>query len=178
MPQAPVDVVVIEMPPPPLREEIIVVQPSPAHVYIRGYWAWREGRHIWVAGHWDLPPRPGCVWVEPRWERRERGYVFVSGNWQSGGVRVQENIQVAPSINVTLNIVAKAPPPPRHEVIIERERPSPGHIWIKGYWVWRKGRHVWMAGHWEHPPHANAVWTEPSWERRDRGYVLIEGFWR
>lgn len=160
------EVVYVGAPPPP-REEVIIAQPSPAHVWIKGYYVWRESRHVWIAGHWELPPRHGYVWVEPRWERRDRGYVFLAGGWHEG-----------PAVHVSLSFVAQPPPPPRHEVIIERNRPSPEHIWIKGYYVWREGRHVWVAGHWERPPHRGAVWIEPRWEHRPEGFFFIEGVWR
>lgn len=171
------EVVVVDAPPPP-REEVIVMRPSPDHFWVRGYWAWRGGRHVWVDGHWELPPHRGAVWVEPRWDHRDRGYVFVSGAWRDGPVIVRENVTVSPSVHVNLNFVAQPPPRPRHEVIVERERPSRDHVWIKGYWVWREGRHVWVNGRWDLPPRHGAVWVEPRWEHRSEGYVFIEGTWR
>ena len=70
--------------PPPLRREIIVesTRPSAKHVWIAGYWGWRNGRHEWIKGRWELPPRVGAVWVAPRWEQRGEGYVFVEGVWR------------------------------------------------------------------------------------------------
>ena len=175
-----VETVVIETaPPPPLREVIIERErPSSDHIWVGGYWIWREGRHVWIAGHWERPPQLGCTWIEPRWEHRDHGYVFVGGSWRNSGVVVKERAVVAPGVDVRLDFVVQAPPPPRREVIIERERPSAEHIWIKGYWRWHEGRHVWVSGHWEHPPHAHAKWVEPRWEHRHEGYVFIEGFWR
>jgi hypothetical protein len=173
----PDEAVVVEAPPPP-REEVVVVRPSPEHVYIHGYWSWREGRHYWVAGHWELPPRRGVVWVEPRWEHRERGYVFVGGSWRDGPVAVHEQVTVSPSVRVGVNFIAQPPPPPRREVVVERGRPSGDHVWIKGYWMWREGRHVWIDGHWERPPHRGAVWVEPRWEHHPEGYIFIAGTWR
>ncbi|HEY4245728.1 MAG TPA: YXWGXW repeat-containing protein [Lacunisphaera sp.] len=78
---------------------------------------------------------------------------------------------------VDLNVYLGAPPPPRHEVIVERDRPSRNHVWVEGYWANRHGRHEWIAGHWELPPHGRTVWVAPRWEKRDRGYVFIEGYW-
>ena len=175
------EAVIVEVPPPPLREEIVVVRPSPGHFWIRGYWAWQGGRHVWLGGHWELPPRPGCVWEEPRWEHRERGYVFVAGRWNNSPVVVKERVGVSAGpvkVNVNLRFVAQPPPPPRHEVVVVRERPSEEHLWIKGYWVWRENRHVWIGGHWERPPHPHAVWVEPRWERHAEGHLFIEGYWR
>lgn len=79
-------------------------------------------------------------------------------------------------VNVDLNI--GAPPPPRHEVIIERNRPSRDHVWVPGYWAWRGGRHEWVEGRWERPPHGRKVWVEPKWEHRGKGYVFVEGYWK
>jgi len=71
-----------------------------------------------------------------------------------------------------------APPAPREEIVVERDRPSPEHVWIKGYWAWRDGHHVWVHGRWERPPHRHAVWIEPRWEHRGHSYVFIDGYWR
>src|SRR5436305_15039148 len=42
----------VNVPPPPLRHEVILVRPGP--------------RHVWVAGHWD-------------WSPRRRAYVWIPG---------------------------------------------------------------------------------------------------
>jgi len=68
--------------PPPMRHEVVVTRPSPQHVWVAGYWAWRGTRHEWVAGRWDLPPHGRHAWVAPRWEHRGNGYVFVEGSWR------------------------------------------------------------------------------------------------
>jgi hypothetical protein len=73
--------VIVRVPPPPLREDVRLAQPSREHVWIKGYWR-HDGRiHIWVTGHWEKPPHPGLAWIEPRWEPREGGYVFIPGSW-------------------------------------------------------------------------------------------------
>src|SRR5258708_39915275 len=53
------EVVVVHDAPPPERVEVITVAPSPEHVWIRGYWAWRGG-WVWMPGHWERPPPPGA----------------------------------------------------------------------------------------------------------------------
>ena len=81
--------------------------------------------------------------------------------------------------DVSINVDIGAPPPPRHEVIVERERPGPDYIWVAGYWDGAPGRYNWVAGHWERPPHAHATWVQPRWERdHDGHYHMIRGEWR
>ena len=79
--------------------------------------------------------------------------------------------------SVDVDFVFEAPPPPRHEVIVERDRPSRDHVWIPGYWAGRHNKHEWVAGHWERPPQGRTLWVEPRWEKRDRGYVFVDGYW-
>lgn len=74
-------VIVVSGPPPP-RREIAYSRPSPHHVWVPGYWAWNRGRHVWIAGHYETPPRGRDSWVEPRWDRRGGSYVFIEGHWR------------------------------------------------------------------------------------------------
>lgn len=73
--------VVVVAPPAP-RVEVVYARPSPYHIWVPGYWAWRGGRHVWIAGRYELPPRGRQAWVEPRWERRSGSYIFIEGHWR------------------------------------------------------------------------------------------------
>jgi hypothetical protein len=84
---------------------------------------------------------------------------------------------VAPTRPMTETIIVPVPPPVAR-VEVEIARPSPRHVWISGYWVWRGGRHEWIAGHWELPPRGRKIWVAPRWEVRAGGHVFIEGYWR
>lgn len=66
--------------PPPPREEVIVAAPSPAHVWVQGRWAWRNG-WAWLPGHWAVPPRARAHWVPGYWDSRPRGWVWIEGHW-------------------------------------------------------------------------------------------------
>src|SRR5258708_1362132 len=64
-------VFVVREPPPPPRE-VIIVRPAPEHVWITGYYAWREPQYVWVPGRWTLPPAGYRTWVAGRWHREAR----------------------------------------------------------------------------------------------------------
>jgi hypothetical protein len=66
--------VVVQPPPPPMRERVVVEAPGPEVVVVRqappveiaeevppsrpgfiwatGFWRWNGSRHVWVRGHW------------------------------------------------------------------------------------------------------------------------------
>jgi hypothetical protein len=73
---------VVTTAPPALQQEVVLAQPSQQHVWIAGYWTWRDGRYEWVAGRWVLPPNYAVAWVPPRWEREGTGYRFYEGYWR------------------------------------------------------------------------------------------------
>ena len=73
--------IVVGSPPPPPRREVVYGRPGRDHVWVNGYWAWRGGRHVWIAGHYEMPPRGHRTWIEPRWERRGGSHIFIEGRW-------------------------------------------------------------------------------------------------
>ena len=73
--------IIVTQAPPALQQEVVLAQPSPQHVWLAGYWTWRDARYEWMAGHWELPPNSGSVWVAPRWEREGNAYRFYEGYW-------------------------------------------------------------------------------------------------
>jgi hypothetical protein len=72
----------VNAPPPPLRHEVVVVRPGPGHVWVGGFWEWRNHDYVWVPGRWARPPHRGAVWVAPRFEHRGRHHVWVRGFWR------------------------------------------------------------------------------------------------
>ena len=158
----PAPVVVHEAPPRPVRE-IVVTSPGRGYVWVPGHYVWHHHRYTWVSGAWVLPPQPAAIYVDGRWDP-------VTRNW------IEAHWELPPPPLPAPVYVVQAPPPPRTEVIIAR--PSPQHVWVCGYWVWRGHRHEWVAGHWELPPRGVQVWVAPRWEHRPNGYVFVEGCWR
>jgi hypothetical protein len=76
-----VSTIVVTQAPPTLQQEIVLAQPTPQHVWLAGYWSWRDSRYVWMAGRWELPPSSSAVWVGPRWEQQGNAYKFYEGYW-------------------------------------------------------------------------------------------------
>jgi len=68
-------------PPPPPRE-VVVVRPSPRHVWVNGYYRWYGGRYVWAPGYWTVPPRPRAVWVSGHWDERHGNWYWREGFWR------------------------------------------------------------------------------------------------
>jgi hypothetical protein len=101
----------------------------------------------------------------------------IAGVLSSLGLTAAIAPRASAQIDVHVNL-GDPPPPPRHEVIVERDRPSPDHVWVAGYWGGRPGHYEWTAGHWEKPPHHGARWVEPRWEVHGNNRVFVKGSWR
>ncbi len=76
-----VSTTVVTQAPPALQVEVVLAQPSTRHMWLAGFWTWRNDRYEWMAGHWELPPSLGSVWVAPRWEQHDNAYKFYEGYW-------------------------------------------------------------------------------------------------
>jgi hypothetical protein len=77
-------VVVYEQPaPPPPVTEVVVAQPGPEYVWVRGHHRWDEGAHayVWVSGRWVVPPTGFHAWHEGHWQRGNHAYVWIEGRW-------------------------------------------------------------------------------------------------
>jgi len=90
-----------------------------------------------------------------------------------------EQIVVVPTAPPTPVVaIRQAPPQP----YAERIPPSPGrdYVWVPGYWVVdrERNRWVWVSGRYERPPHRNAVWVQPRWERHGEDFRFSMGFWK
>jgi hypothetical protein len=63
-------------------DEIHTPPPTPASVWIAGYWIFDRGSYRWMAGHWEVPPPNTRVYMAPHWERRAGGYGYAPGYWR------------------------------------------------------------------------------------------------
>ena len=74
--------VVVTQAPPVLQQEVPPPRPSTDHVWVGGYWTWRDSQYQWAAGHWVIPPRSGATWVPPRWQPEGNAWRFFDGSWE------------------------------------------------------------------------------------------------
>jgi hypothetical protein len=73
--------IVVMQAPPAAQQEVPTARPSANHVWVAGYWSWRNNQYQWMAGHWEVPPRAGAVWVPPRWQPEGTSWRFYEGYW-------------------------------------------------------------------------------------------------
>jgi hypothetical protein len=67
--------------PPPLRVEVIVVQPSPHHVWVAGYWKWSGVNYAWVEGRW-VKVKPNKAWAPGNWKLLGSYWAWTPGRWE------------------------------------------------------------------------------------------------
>jgi hypothetical protein len=73
--------IVVMQAPPAAQQEVPTPRPSTSHVWVPGYWTWRNNQYQWMAGHWEMPPRSGAVWIPPRWQPEGTSWRFYEGYW-------------------------------------------------------------------------------------------------
>jgi len=73
--------IVVMQAPPAVQQETPSPRPTSSHVWVPGYWSWRNNQYQWMAGHWEVPPRSGAVWIPPRWQPEGSSWRFYEGYW-------------------------------------------------------------------------------------------------
>ncbi len=97
------------------------------------------------------------------------GALMVAGSLLSGCI-----VAPAPGYYYRGPVVAVAPPPPQVEVV--GVAPSPGYVWIGGYWNWVGGRHVWVPGYWG-AGRPGYHWVPHGWVHAGGGWRMAPGHW-
>jgi hypothetical protein len=69
--------VVVEAPPAPIQEEIVV---RPGYEWIEGRYVRSGGRWVWRKGYYEHE-RHGYHWVRGHWDRGPHGHYYVEGHW-------------------------------------------------------------------------------------------------
>jgi len=72
----------IETGPPPMRDEVIIVAPSPRYVWVPGYYTYSSGTYIWIEGSYRIPPRGKTSYIQGEWRKTPNGYKRGKGHWK------------------------------------------------------------------------------------------------
>lgn len=154
----------INIAPPQPIYEVPPAAPSPAHVWVPGYWRWEAGpnKHVWTPGSYQLPPAAGNIWYPHRWFYNGSQWEYVQGRWgaPTGGI---------------VEVQGGAPPALQQEVV--GRPPSANHFWVGGHWRWDGGRYAWSPGYWEVRRNAS-VWEPAHWQYWGGRYRFVPGHWR
>ena len=67
--------------PPVYPTEVIVVAPSPRHVWVPGYYTYTRGNYVFVYGYYSVPPRGKTVYIQGQWQKTPKGYKRGRGHW-------------------------------------------------------------------------------------------------
>ena len=67
--------------PPPMANEVIVVAPSPRHVWVSGYYSYNRGNYVYNDGYYRVPPRGRTSYTQGNWRNTPKGYKRDKGHW-------------------------------------------------------------------------------------------------
>lgn len=73
---------VVATAPPPPRAEIVIMAPSPRHVWVPGYYDYRGGNYVYMQGSYQIPPRGRTSYNQGQWQQTSRGYKRGRGHWK------------------------------------------------------------------------------------------------
>lgn len=159
-------------PPPPVAERRSRQRPGPGAIWTPGYWEWDtdDGRFVWVAGSWQVPPS-GMVWQPSRWVHEARGWYFVSGTWA-------RPTDLAPSVATARPAWRTTGPPADHPDDIPPPAPGPNFFYVPGHYAPdRDGdRLAWVPGFWA-AVQPGWDWLPARWVRRGDGWDYRSGQW-
>jgi hypothetical protein len=99
-------------------------QPSDDHVWVTGYWWWKNRTYMWVPGYWTLPPHTGYTYVSGYWTYKGNQWVYVRGGWAKP--------------NTTAIVVYPRPRPVRTALVITAPRRIARRHYRWGYYPARR----------------------------------------
>jgi len=175
-------------PPPPPQPETVPASPGVEFTWIGGYHRWDGHSYVWVGGRYEHRPHPDSQWRAAHWEARGSGHAWVEGGWdgQAGSppaeqpqpvaVQGQADVGMAPPPETEPEelIATSEPPDPVYEE--QTDAPSPGMVWVGGYWQWTGSDWSWYYGRWNTAPQGR-IYVEPYYERDDSHVVYVRGYW-
>jgi hypothetical protein len=82
----------------------------------------------------------------------------------------------SPSSAQIVGVSVRVAPPPI-PVYVQPPIPSPGYLWVPGYWAWEEDDYFWVPGTWVLPPTVGYLWTPGYWYWGDGSYLWRAGYW-
>jgi YXWGXW repeat-containing protein len=94
----------------------------------------------------------------------------------AGSLALAAFLGCAPMPEAGVVYIERQPPAERVEVI--GVAPSPGLVWVAGYWEWGGDDYVWVPGRWMAPEPGHRSWERGNWRHHGRGWYWAPGHWR
>jgi hypothetical protein len=91
-------------------------------------------------------------------------------------VTAEANVEVEPIAQGDPEEVSATTEPPDPVYEEETPEPSPGYVWVGGYWGWNGVDWGWHWGRWESPP-SGRIYIQPYYERVGPRVVYVQGYW-
>ena len=76
------EVLYVHRRPPRARLEVVVAAPGPGHVWVSGWWVWRNNDYRWEPGRWMPIPNGRRQWDHGRWRHDRYGWFWSEGRWR------------------------------------------------------------------------------------------------
>ena len=67
--------------------------------------------------------------------------------------------------------------PPALPYYVQPACPTPGYIWVPGYWAYADFGYYWVPGVWVAPPRVGLYWTPGYWGYNGGSYMFNSGYW-
>jgi hypothetical protein len=83
---------------------------------------------------------------------------------------------VAPFAQIGIGVSIRIAPPVL-PVYVQPPCPTPGYLWMPGYWAYGPAGYYWVRGVWIAPPHPGLLWTPGYWGFVGGLYGWHEGYW-
>jgi hypothetical protein len=78
-------------------------------------------------------------------------------------------------IAIGISVDIEPPPLPVYD---QPPIPTPGYLWVPGYWAWDDDTgYYWVPGTWVLPPEPELLWTPGYWGWSDGVYFFHDGYW-
>src|SRR5271157_4774977 len=78
-------------------------------------------------------------------------------------------------LDIVVRVDIEPPPLPVYD---QPPIPTPGYLWVPGYWAWDDDTgYYWVPGTWVSPPEPELLWTPGYWGWSDGVYVFHDGYW-